>query len=252
MKISYYIIPVLGILVFLLGGNPVSAQTTVVGCDFTGYLKDLEAVKNSTSTDYIANIRSELSIRKDLLKKIIDCSISETETLQGDLNSLKPIDQESEKIQGKLISELDQAVSYYRTQAESIGNLGVLGSKNLAKKIIDWRSSNYAYLANRVRNFVTWTNNQDIVTMTDIRFNQIQRSIKVFNIKDKDVDSIVVEAKLNLEAAKKLNEEAKESFWEFTPISDPLELIKGSLQSLALTYKNFLDLNESIKKILPL
>lgn len=90
------------------------------------------------------------------------------------------------------------------------------------------------------------------MTIADIRFGQIQRSISVFNIKDKNVDSILVEAKRNLETSKKLNGEIKESFWEFTPTSDPLELIKGSLQSLALTYKNFLDLNESIKKILPL
>ncbi len=252
MKFSYYIIPVLGILVFLLGGGTVSAQTTGTGCDFTGYLKDLGAVKNSTSTDYIANIRLELNIRKDLLKKIIDCSISEVEALQGDLDSSKPTDQESEKIQSKLASELDQATSYYKTQTESISNLGILGSKNLAKKLIDWRSSNFSYLASRVRNFITWTNNQDIMTIADIRFGQIQRSISVFNIKDKNVDSILVEAKRNLETSKKLNGEIKESFWEFTPTSDPLELIKGSLQSLALTYKNFLDLNESIKKILPL
>jgi hypothetical protein len=241
---------VFGVLSF----NVSSAATQPTpACSFKEDIVALEDLKESAatqSTDYLNNIKNELKIRKGILEKIITCSVSEANDLKNQIDQIKADTKNISDLQEKFLTELDQTINYYESQRGAIPDLGILGTKNMAKKLIDWRASSFDYLIERTNYFSTWAKNQNFILAAEDRLRQIKKGVLAVadNNADGEVSKILIEAEKNLEKAQSSNKDAQDSFWGFESTDASLNAIKSTLEALASTYQNFFDLTNVIKK----
>jgi len=235
---------------FLWGTRTVSATEEAkaqVFCGFNEKLTELIKVQTDTETDSLQKIKNELVVRKELLSLIIDCSIKEAELLKSKLDLVKIKDKEMVKVQDRTLSEIDLAIDYYKNQTPGINDLGIQGSKLLAKKILDWRASNYSDLVGRVVNIITWNTAEDFLIVADQRFLDVSLGVSGIKEESTEVSKVLDEAKTSLENSKTLITSSKKSILEYAPNSGTIENIKKALEELAMTYKSFFEMGQVIK-----
>lgn len=222
----------------------VSAQ---VFCGFKEKLGELELVQADTKTEALQKIKNELAVRKELLTLIIDCAIDEAGVLKTKLGAVKISDKEVAGVHKKTLDEVDLAIKYYESQAIGIENLGIQGSKQLAKKILDWRATNYSELVGRVVNIITWDNAEDFYATAEQRFSDVEKNVSGIKKESEEVEKVLGEAKMSLDGAKVLLAAAKKGIVEYDSNAKTIESIKKALEEMALIYKNFFELGQVIK-----
>ena len=242
---------VFAVLVAVIKVPGVYGNTLSYDCNFQNDLKSLEQVQADTNSEYLKQVRTEAEIRKSILSKIINCSIQEVDALRSKLDEVKIADKDMSPLKAQLFTDLDGVIDYYKSETQQISNLGIQGSKNLAKELLDWRVGNYSYLAGRVVNFITWSNNQDLVRVAENRLTSIKISFLNLKTEDETINETIKEAELNLKSAKVLNQAARQAMQEFQPPEIVLDKIKDSLDGLALVYKKFFEISEIANKTLP-
>jgi len=198
--------------------------------------------------DSLQKIKNELVVRKELLNLIIDCSIKEAELLKVKLESVKIEDKEVAEVKSKTLSEIDLAIEYYEDQAPGIKDLGLQGSKILAKKILDWRSSNYSTLVGQTVNIITWNNAEDFLLIADQRFLDVSLGVSGIKEESEKVGKILDEAGGSLQNARALIASSKKSILEFEPNTKTIEDIKRALEELSAAYKSFFEMGQVIKE----
>ena len=236
---------------FFVGGlnraqaaNEAEAQ---VFCGFNEKLAELFKVQTDKEADSLQKIKNELVVRKELLNLIIDCSVKEAELLKTKLESVKIEDTEVAEVKDKTLSEIDQAIEYYEDQIPGIKDLGLQGSKLLAKKILDWRSSNYSVLVGQTVNIITWNNAEDFLSVADQRFLDVSLGVSGIKEESEEVSKVLDEAKESLENARILITSSKKSILDFAPNAETIENIKKALEELAAAYKSFFEMGQVIK-----
>jgi len=218
-----------------------------VFCGFNEKLAELTKVQNGATTDSLQKIRDELAVRKELLSLIIDCSVKEAELLKTKLDAVKIKDKALAEIQEKTQIEISLAIDYYEDQTLGIQDLGVQGSKILAKKIFDWRASNYSELVGRVVNLITWNNAEEFLVVAEKRFLEVSLGISGIKEESDKVGKVLEEARVSLEKSRGLVESSKKAILEYAPNTKVIEDIKEALEKLALTYKSFFEMGQVIK-----
>ena len=239
-----------------LGGSNISSSIKIqkTGCYFQDYLDQLEALKKNDAIEYADSLKLELQIRQDLLKKIIECGIADAKDIQAKLKQLKLDENDNEllSIRDKYISDLNKAINYYQIQVGTINELSITGSKNLARKLLDWKSDNYNYTAGKANNLIAWVKNQELFSAAEKRYEQIQRVVSFFNLfGNKNIMDAYRAAGAAIGEAKNFNEEAWKTFSDFTPPDGSVGLVKSSLSSLSVFYQEAFNFNDVFKKILP-
>lgn len=218
-------------------------------CLFGPRLERLKAIQADGSQNYIDAIRAQLEVRKSLLRSAIDCGLKEIRLRQEKLKAV-PADLQDSKIQKEISVGLNDTIDYYSNQRDSIDNLGIKGTQDLAKDIAAWRASNYAPLAERQDSFLVWSENQQLFSKAESRFSQIRPVVLSLSILDQDkIKSSFKEAEDSFDKAEDANRKAKEAL-EQGDRQAP-ELVKSSLEPLSDIYKKFLDISDQIKKIVP-
>ncbi|MEK7138475.1 MAG: hypothetical protein AAB787_03125 [Patescibacteria group bacterium] len=218
-----------------------------VFCGFNEKLAELIKVQTDKEADSLQKIKNELVVRKELLNLIIDCSVKEAELLKTKLESVKIDDKEVAEVKEKTLSEIDRAIDYYEDQTLGIKDLGLQGSKLLAKKILDWRSSNYSVLVGQTVNIITWNNAEDFLSVADQRFLDVSLGVSGIKEESEEVSKVLDEAKESLENARILIASSKKSILEFAPNADTIEDVKKALEELASAYKSFFEMGQVIK-----
>jgi hypothetical protein len=234
--------------------NNAGAAEVPASCSFKEDIASLEALKDESAAqqiNYLDTIKAELKIRKGILDKIIICSIKEAEDLKNELELMRGDSKNIIDLRNKFLTELDQAINYYESQKNGIADLGILGTKNMAKKLIDWRASSFDYLVERTNYFSTWEKNQIFINAAGDRLRQIRKSVLSVSEDDVEVIKILDEAENNLQKAQESNKDAQDSFWGFESTDESLNAIKSTLEALASTYQNFFDLTNVVKKSPP-
>lgn len=232
--------------------SPATASTTDPSCQFQDYAKALDEALKNPPKDYMEAIRAELKIRKDWLRAVLNCSSFETKKIQGALRETSISDPDLSKLKGQTLGQLDDIAKYYEMQMSRVNDQGLRGVKDAARAIRDWREGNYLPTSERAANIMLWNKNQDVFRAARTRFDSIGQSIHKLKLMDQDeIKDKYAAAETSLKQAEQLNADSKTSLLRSNS-DTTTETIKKSLDNLAETYKSFIDLSETIKKLLPI
>jgi len=231
---------------------PSYKASAAANCDFTNGLKELsKAQAVSMSDDSSESIKNELTARKNLINQAIDCSTSETLSLQSDIKLVDTGYPGLEDIQNSIISKLDDALNYYQAQKNSVNDLGIEGSKTFSINLKSWRDSNYVPVAELGRNFIIFAKNQYILQTTQNRFNQISITLKTLQLADNQkINDYLNQADKNLGMANDENEQIKDAFKTMAWPNDISGLIDSSLGHMKDTYQSFFDISKEAQDII--
>jgi hypothetical protein len=249
MKKNLFLTGLVAGLIVLL---PQGQASAAVKCDLTAQANALaEARKKNDGTS--AGIKGELAVRKTVLKDTIDCSSQEVKTLQASVKALDPKDEDILTVRDRFASRLQDAIDHYAELTGKIDDLGLRGSRDMARNLIDWRTGSYLPIADEAGNVVIWTRNQPLFDTAQNRLNQIGQTLRTLKLfESDDVKALYEKSQANLEKALELNAIARSALVEDLPAEVTTPKIKASLEGLSATYKNFFELSEAAKKLLPL
>lgn len=222
------------------------------GCDLSAEVKKLTDVQNTPVTDYLEGVRLELQARKELLGSTLACIIAETEELKSRAEKLQDIE-DTLPMKKELARRIQDALAYLERQKNQIPNLGIQGTKNMAQELKTWRGDAYARLQNETNNLNIWNGNQTLFETAGKRLEQIKQTVRLLKLLENDeIRSMYEKSEVSLRNAGSLHRRALQNIKEYRSEEEISSSLKTSLEALSQTYKNFLDLSQAVKKILPL
>ncbi len=252
MKLARHILASLTLglaaLLFLPQGTLAAAS-----CQFGEQIKALNAARENSAAGKREDALTELELRKTILKDTVDCAREDAKKLKATVQELPENDQELTGLKKLYVNKLEEAESYYQVQRERISDLGLKGSKDLARNLGDWRTGNYGPLADGIGNLILWVKNQNLFPVAENRYTQIDKNLKGLQLdQSEDIQALLAQARTDLTAAENLNAQAKTALASHFRPSDTGDLIKQSLDKLSATYQDFFDITQEVKKLLPL
>ncbi|TSC81963.1 MAG: hypothetical protein G01um101420_746 [Parcubacteria group bacterium Gr01-1014_20] len=237
-------------LILGLYAHTVAAE--VGGCDLKEESAQLDALQKSEA-DYIEKSRGELQVKKQILTKVIGCGVKETEDLTEKIEEITYNEPNIQRLKQKILRELSSAKNYYQIQGGGISDLDLVGSRNLSKRILEWRQNDYNLLSKKVVGFLALSKNQELMNIAEKRIGQAERLIAAFKLYDnKDLVRLAFESSNYFKLAKENGLKAEQAFsGSFYQPDESIGLIKNSLESLAVVYKNLFDFNATFRGLLP-
>lgn len=216
-------------------------------CRFEAQLKNLEmAQKNASEKD----TDSELTLRKSILAKVIDCASKDVETLNDMLSemSARNTDLELKEAYERFLNQLGEILSYYQSEKSNIEKLDLDESKAVAKNILERRSNRYFPLAEKIANFVMWEKNQELIKIAERRLSQIEQTLLALELTgNEDIKILFQRGRTNFQYAQVSSRRARQMFLVANPPDDSLYLVRASLEALSETYRAFFDLSQAVK-----
>lgn len=249
----------------ILGGGVIMMLTTPgmgfaqsatgqVSCDFSAKLNTLSTIQKNQTSDGRQTIIQELRVRKEMLASILMCATQEIKTIETSLEGA-PIaknEPQLEELRTQFEDQLTEVINFYQSQLAKINDLGLQGSKDLARTILRWRTSNVVPLKGNVASFLLWRENQGLFQAADDRFSEITRALQALDLAEhRDIKTLLDTSEKNLDDAKTMNEEIKKTFESKEIPDDMFARIKASLASLAATYQTFFELSKAVQTALP-
>jgi PP-loop superfamily ATP-utilizing enzyme len=243
-SIIIFIIPVLFIF------SPLGAQAAE--CNLSAQVRTLKEAETAPVSNYLESVKLELQARKELLSSTLDCVLTEVQELQDAAAGLANT-KETAEIKNELLQKIEDARQYLERQKAQIPNLGIQGTKNVAREIGNWRNSSYVQLQNEANNLKIWNGNQSLFETAGKRLEEITKTVRLLKLLENDeIRSLYEKSEASLKIAGDLHRQALRNILEYRPAEDISSSLKTSLEALSQTYKNFLDLSQAVKKILPL
>ena len=235
-----------------LFGSTAHAETAPMNCTFENDFARLDKVKSNPSADYLANVRAELAVRKDILRKIVACGAEEVKLLKAKVAGASTTDSGAQDIKKQLTARLDEALERYATSESRIDTLGLRGSQELSRSLKDWRMTNYSQLSELALNFLVWEKNKSLFKTARIRFEEIGKAVNSLKFADtEDIRKLFDEAKTDLEHAESLHRDVEQKLKTLDSPESTFAIIKESLEALSKTYQNFFDLSQMVQKVVP-
>lgn len=232
--------------------SPLAKAAAAANCDFGEGLKALSVAQSASAlSDSKETTLNELAARKNLINQAIDCSASETLSLQSDIKSVDSSYAGLQDIQTRIISKLNDALNYYQAQKNLVGDLGIEGSKSFSADLKSWRESNYVPIAELGDNFVVFAKNQYILQTATNRLNQITITVKTLQLDgDQKISDDLNQAAKSISMATGDNNQILNAFRTMAwPNSIP-DLIDSSLAHMKDAYQNFFDISKEAQSII--
>ncbi len=222
-------------------------------CQFGDQIKALSAAQQNSAAGEREDVLAELELRKSILKNTVDCALLDAQKLKTTVQDVPENDRELTGLKKLYLNKLEEAESYYLVQRGRISDLGLKGSKDLARNLGDWRSGNYGPLADSIGNLILWINNQNLFPVAENRYAQIDKNLKGLKLDESEsIRTLLAQARTDLTAAEDLNAQVKAALTTHAKPADAGDLIKQSLDKLSATYQDFFDITQEVKKLLPL
>jgi hypothetical protein len=227
------------------------ARAATPDCTFEPYFEELALIQADPKLDYLAGLRAELQVRKDLLRTILTCALTETDDLSAKVQGADfPAD--AKDIQADYEAQIAWAADYYHDALDRIDTLGILGSKDLAREILAWRTSNFMPLAQRATNLATWTKNDELVRTAEERYTEVARTIQALKAADSSaVQPTLAAADASLHEAETDHAHARDLLANGGNADEALAAIKATLEALGAMYQHFFDLSETVSGAIP-
>lgn len=218
---------------------------------------------------------TDLEVRKEILRQILQFSLSEIDNLKTILSKVDAENDQWQKIKDNYLKTLDEFETYYNKIQEKINNGGLTLSeiKNIASDLKDWRENTYSPQLNNIVNMALLFQNEDMLktafSRLDKIFNDLKKLSKQNLIKTDSLKVYFDQANRLLNEAKNNTANAKVLFLkiEFPDESqasgktaEDIEiesvqnretlrnLIKESLKNLKSAYEIFFQMNSAFKK----
>lgn len=225
------------------------APLPVPSCPIQKEVETLNKILREPRADYLAQIQAELDLRKTILAKTIDCATSETRGLRSSLADKKIDDPGLVKLQAELIRELDRVLARYESQKNMVKEVGLKSSREVALSVREWRSSTYGPSAQVASNLLIWLRNDGLLATAEERAKQISQTVDFLKLKDNQTISAgLSEAKSALAASRTEHSRAKDLL--LSRSEETLPRLKISLEKLSEAYSGFLEISESVSKLL--
>ena len=283
---------------FLLLASGASAQTTgnttstaeeKPVCELAKSLDELLAVKDGALTG-IARDRAEFAARKALLDQTIVCATLEIEETKTKLGTLE-LREEDAFLRAQFLDELAKNKETYSSYAKEVStSTGLLEIKDLAEKILSWRTETYLPLLQKTNDLILVATNQKSIAVARSRFNKISTALGILRLTSvPSVNKLLTEAGTLTKEAERLTAEAHTIVLSYAvpvkatstasstsqtiltassstmltasgtlatttkiPDTTALELVRASLESLRGAYTNYLEISSVVKIILGL
>jgi len=164
---------------------------------------------------------SELALRVETFKKVIEFSVSETKGLKIKLLALEGLSKEEIIWRDKMIKEFNSFLELYEnreTAIESARDIDINGIKSLAADFKEWRENTYLPIAERVNEFLLIHQEENAIDIAMRRWTRIDEDItKLEKAKIKGVEDLrrlLNDAQKSIKEGEKLNKDAGNSFWK--------------------------------------
>lgn len=241
-------------ILILIGGVLITPSVSFAAtpCEFSQVFEELNAIKES-GLNSREQIVKELGLRKTILHNLSGCFIEEAQAKSEKLKGMTPATPEAKAYVRWLQNQFVETVSFYQFKSTQIQDVGLQGSKDLAKTLLERRQSIDQPLLARAVHFEAWNANQELFTVATRRLLDITATLAVFDLPtDHPLSDLLLRARESLQVAQNKNQEAWEALKLSTDDDDVLPLIKSSLEALAESYEIFFEISELGKKELPL
>lgn len=221
-------------------------------CNLRPAAEKLESIQNAPLPDYPENLKQELAARQELLGAVIDCVALEVDALQQTAAEI-PATGDIPGIKNDLQARIQEAKEFLERLRLKIPDLGIQGSKNMAREIKTWRDSSYERLQKETENLKIWSSNQTLFETAAKRWEQINQTLRRLKLlENENIQKLYQKSGESLKAATNLHRQALSDIKNYRPPEEVQEKIRLSLETLSQTYENFLELSREVKKILPL
>jgi hypothetical protein len=232
-------------------GTAVAAETNPA-CVFEPQLAELQSTQSDDGLNYLQQIQAELIARKKILTNVIVCGRSEAEEIKLRLDQITVANEDERRLKSRLLEQMDEMLYAYDLFAIKVADLGLLGTKQFSADLRTWRKNAYATVIERVGNFALWIKNQELFRTAQIRFDQINQTLKTLGVvENEEIAKLLNQTAVTLRIAKAENDSARQILLTLTDPREALRLIQASLVDLAATYENFSKLSQATQKILP-
>jgi hypothetical protein len=194
-----------------------------------------------------------LALRKTILKKILTCAIDEASLVAEQIKTFHFEDNSAGAVtQHRIVEELGRAAEFYSFQINRVDDLGLYGTRQFARTVIEWRTSNYAPLVANAGNFVLWTKNQSLFTAAQKRFDQIKSTVSTLKLVDnEEIPAAFSRSESLFSQAKSADSVVAYDFKTNLSPDVTLADIRKSLSLLSQTYASFFEVSDLVLKILP-
>lgn len=180
-----------------------------------GRLDDLLTAKDQQSG-------SELALRIETFKKVLELSVIETKDLKVRLLTLDTSKATASVWLQSMIGALDGAMSHYKAERELIDaqadTIDFEGMKSLADAFKSWRDSQYLPIANRILDFILITQEEAAIATARTRADKIAADIvkleKARVSGTEKLSALLSKANELISAAATLNHSAQVLFWD--------------------------------------
>lgn len=265
---------------FILWGfliTPASAASSPVEKTVESVKEQINSLINAKDVD--TKEEDTLDLRKDILTKAIDISIEEAKDLKTKLGDIKENEEQKADWVKKSIEKLDEIISYYQSQKKIIEKNefeSIDDVKNLAQEVKEWRQENAKKPIAEIHEYFLLREQRSAIDTAETRYIKIKADIEKLE-----------RLKMNVEEAKKLLERsygkiresrdyltiANNAFWnkvlteeksvmktlatdEKTDTSiekedtKTQELVKDSLGKIKEAYQVYIEISNSVRKLL--
>ena len=179
-----------------------------------GQVENLVTAKDEKSV-------SELALRIETFKKIIEFSVSETKDLKIKLLGLEDLNEEESAWRKTMIEELNNALTYYESEKSTVEDAAEISLdeiKTLATDFKNWRDTTYLPVAEKVNELLLIRQEENAIEIAERRWQKIDEDIKklekakikgVGELREllKNADGLIGEGR-------ELNRKAGNAFWK--------------------------------------
>lgn len=244
MKVLASIVAVIGVVSLL--PLKVSAQEDV--CSLGNTFREFQKLRSEHNAS-LDGLRTELEIRKELLRRTVSCSVTELGTIEEKLSAPEVRSEDARRFREGMLSSIDESRRYYELRLETVTQLGLRGTIDLARELLEWRLNNLSALKGNAEAFLLWNSNQPFLDRAEGRLSSIKWTAQPLAITgNQEVRSKFEEASRYLRNAKEENEKAFGAL-ESGLAKESLENAHRSLEHLSSFYSAMIELGDSIREV---
>jgi len=211
---------------FLTSANLAFAQTPIQKA-FEGVKEKLDDLVNAKDENNL----TDLSLRIETFKKVIDLSVSEAKDLKVKLLAVDNMSDELGGWRDKMIGNLNQAVDHYNGQKEFLADneksIDLETIKSLAQSFKTWRDENYLATADEVRDFLLVGQEQKSIQVAKKRLQKITDDISWLQKSGlkgiAELQKLLNNASALISEGESLNKEADDEFMNRYVYLEPVE-----------------------------
>ncbi len=164
---------------------------------------------------------SELALRIETFKKVLEFSVSETKGLKLKLLALEDLSEKEKAWREAMIEELNNALAYYEDEkklTENTAEMTLNEIKTIAADFKDWRDKTYLPVAEKINELLLIRQEEAAIETAESRWQKIDEDIKKLEkAKIKGVEELrnmLTDAGTLIGEGENLNREANGLFWE--------------------------------------